>query len=51
LDGKKGSEGEEKNHCTLKVTDLCEIEEEGELLLSLGSCRWEDKRRGIQNPP
>ncbi len=27
---------EEKNHCTLIVTDLCKVEEEGELLLSLG---------------
>jgi hypothetical protein len=26
----------EENHCTLKVSDLCEVEEEGELLLSLG---------------
>jgi hypothetical protein len=42
---------EVKNHCTLKVTDLCEVEEEGELLLTLGSGRWEDERGGIQNPP
>jgi hypothetical protein len=27
---------EEKNHCILKVTDPCEVQEEGELLLSLG---------------
>jgi hypothetical protein len=40
-----------KKYCTLKVTDLCEVKEEGELLLSLGSGRGEDERGGIQNPP
>jgi hypothetical protein len=33
-----------KNHCTLKVTDLCKVEEERELLLSFRSSRGEDER-------
>jgi hypothetical protein len=39
----EGGTKEEETHCTLKVTDLCEVEEEGQLLLSLGSVRGADE--------
>jgi hypothetical protein len=41
---KEGGMKENKNHCTLKVTDLCEVEEEGELLMSLGKVGGEGEK-------
>jgi hypothetical protein len=47
--GKVGGETkEEKNHCTLKVTDQCEVEDL--ILCSLGRLEGERRRRKITAP-